>query len=124
MTNLLLLRWLGLSALKLEPFGLGDDIVRREMVDNFAKRFPELVRSTSKRNATVLSKTLSDILAKPPLATLAKAVAFVGVDATIATARTKLQSVAGSNDVFVTATGDGTERVVGWLTNSLLASSS
>jgi hypothetical protein len=75
-------------------------------------------------DATVLSKTLSDILAKPPLATLAKAVAFVGVDATIATARTKLQSVAGSNDVFVTATGDGTERVVGWLTNSLLASSS
>jgi hypothetical protein len=32
-----------------------------------------------------------------------------------------MSAIPGSNDVFVTATGQATEQVVGWLTNTMLA---
>ena len=69
----------------------------------------------------IQAKTLADILAEPDLKGLAKALAFVPVTGTIATARERLQGVPGCNDVFVTKNGNDSEPILGWLTNTMLA---
>jgi hypothetical protein len=68
-----------------------------------------------------VDKTLGDLLASPEYKELVEAVAFVGENATVADARKAMVSVKNCNDVFVTASGNGDERAIGWLTNTLLA---
>lgn len=71
---------------------------------------------------TIQASTLANILADTEFKALAGALAFVPVSATIATARERLQAVPGCNDVFVTRSGSASDPVVGWLTNTMLAS--
>ena len=70
------------------------------------------------------TKTISDMLAIPDLADLIKAMGFVPVTATIADARNEMRRVPNCNDIFVTAGGRPDEPVLGWLTNTDLASKS
>jgi hypothetical protein len=51
-----------------------------------------------------------------------EAIAFVGSGAVVADARAAMRSVEGCNDVFVTASGKKEDPVIGWLTNTDLAS--
>lgn len=50
-----------------------------------------------------------------------RAFAVVSQEATLAEAREAMAKMPGCNDVFVTADGQATEPILGWLTNSLLA---
>ncbi len=67
-------------------------------------------------------KRLSDLLAVPDLAAYVSAIAVVGPNATVGDARNALSAVAHCNDVFVTRSAQRTDPIVGWLTNTLLAS--
>jgi hypothetical protein len=48
---------------------------------------------------------------------ISKLVVFVSGAATLAEAKAALDRVSGAQDIIVTATGDGTEPMLGWLTN-------
>ena len=48
-------------------------------------------------------------------------IAWVSQDSTLAAARDKMTGVPDCQDVFVTATGERSESVLGWLTNADIA---
>jgi hypothetical protein len=61
--------------------------------------------------------TLADFLGRPDLRTMVTKIAIVAKNTTLADAKAAMASVDGCQDVFVTATGQRTEQVVGWITN-------
>lgn len=65
--------------------------------------------------------TLSDLLSFPKFRTLAEAIGFVSITATLGEARDQMQRVHQCNDIFVTASGVPSEPALGWITNNLLA---
>jgi len=75
---------------------------------------------TEPTDAVAFAATVGDLL-KSPMGASITAFAFVPPTATLAAARASMSAIPGSNDVFVTATGQPTEPVVGWLTNTMLA---
>jgi hypothetical protein len=68
-----------------------------------------------------LAGTLQDLLDDPTFAGLLRAIAWVPQNGTISQARAQMKAVPNCNDVFVTATGQRAEPVLGWLTNTALA---
>jgi hypothetical protein len=66
-------------------------------------------------------KTVGDLLADPAAAAPATSFETVAPSATIGEARTALQGRPECKDVFVTEGGGRTDKVLGWITNSLLA---
>jgi hypothetical protein len=75
---------------------------------------------TEPTDAAAFAFTVGDLL-KSPVGASITAIAFVAPTATLAAARASMAAIPGANDVFVTATGQATEPVVGWLTNTMLA---
>ncbi len=71
-------------------------------------------------DAAAFAFGVGDLLESPMGASIT-AIAFVPPTATLAAARASMAAIPGANDVFVTATGQATEPVVGWLTNTMLA---
>ena len=65
--------------------------------------------------------TMADLLQDPEFGRFVVAIGFVGADATIGDARAAIRSVEGCNDVFVTASGQRGDPILGWLTNTDLA---
>lgn len=75
----------------------------------------ELVLSQGPTTGTPM---LSDLIAVPATAKLMRdAIAFVGGHATVGDAKSAMESLERCQDVFVTATGNRSEAVEGWLTN-------
>jgi hypothetical protein len=71
------------------------------------------------------TETIGDLLRRPAFREYKKAIeaiGFVGIDATLADARKAMRSVERCNDVFVTMGGRKDDQMVGWLTNTDLAS--
>lgn len=66
-------------------------------------------------------KTIADLLKVPELAKEIQAIAVVGPDDVLGTARARMAGVEGCWDVFVTQGGGRKGAVVGWLTNTDLA---
>ena len=75
----------------------------------------------SANDPVFLAKTLEDLRGVDELKELSEAIAFVSDKATLGDARARMQAVSGCNDVFVTTSGQASETLLGWLTNSLLA---
>jgi hypothetical protein len=48
-------------------------------------------------------------------------IVWISKDGTLADAKEKMMGLPGCQDVFVTATGQNTEPVLGWLTNADIA---
>ena len=71
--------------------------------------------------ADTLTGTIGDLLSKQELKELVTAIGFVSEKATVSDARAKMGSIKNCNDIFVTASGNSSERAIGWLTNTLLA---
>lgn len=62
--------------------------------------------------------TFGDLLKDQAIATeISTLVAFVSVASTLAEAKAALDKVPGAQDIIITATGNPTEPVIGWLTN-------
>jgi len=65
---------------------------------------------------------LADFLKAPGMRAMTlEAVAFVGPNATVSEARSAMLAVDGCQDVFVTATGNRADAVLGWITNGMIA---
>jgi hypothetical protein len=63
--------------------------------------------------------TFEDLLKDSDIVTeISKLVVFVPFESTLAEAKAALDKVAGAQDIIVTATGNPTEPVIGWLTNN------
>jgi hypothetical protein len=71
-------------------------------------------------DAATFTQTIADLKASTA-GKLIGAFAFVRESATLADARDAMAGVPGSNDVFVTASGQASEPLLGWLTNTMLA---
>lgn len=69
------------------------------------------------------TETMGDLLADADLRSLVEAFGFVSQDAVVADARAAMRAIDGANDVFVTVTGQKSEPVIGWVTNTDLAES-
>jgi hypothetical protein len=67
------------------------------------------------------AQTLGDLIQDPELGPLVKAIGFVGPQAMLRDARAAMRSIPNCNDVFVTANGQPTDPMIGWLTNTDLA---
>lgn len=89
----------------------------------------EMLYQGTKQNPTILVATgkLSDLLSlKYDDSTtfedvIAKTVAFVAADKTVADAKAAMEAVSRCQDVIVTATGKPSESIVGWITNADIA---
>lgn len=87
-------------------------IVHQSLLDSYARSVtPE----------AYLRSSLGDLLAITENRKLAEAIGFVSLGATLGAAREQMQHVDGCNDIFVTASGDPSDPVLGWLTDNLLA---
>ncbi|MFI5395557.1 MAG: hypothetical protein ACHQ9S_08490 [Candidatus Binatia bacterium] len=73
-------------------------------------------QSAAKANAT-----LQDFLDYNDMKSIVTKIAYVSQDSTLADAKAKMTSVPGCQDVIVTATGQKTEPVLGWITNAAIA---
>jgi hypothetical protein len=88
-------------------------IIHQSMIYKFvAERGLRITDGGAERDAT-----LADFVARPDLHTMVTKIALVPRNATLADAKAAMASVDGCQDVFVTATGQRTEPVVGWVTN-------
>jgi hypothetical protein len=65
--------------------------------------------------------TLQELLDDPTIGPKVKAIATVGRDATLSDAKNVLAGISGCADVFVTETGRQDGRVLGWITNVIIA---
>jgi hypothetical protein len=101
------------------PVFFGSDSVIYVIHDSTIAKFAEL---NGIRVADLADETTSDLVALTDLGKQVTALGFVGPDANIAEARAAMRSVSGCNDVFVTEQGQRRNAVVGWLTNTDLAS--
>lgn len=70
----------------------------------------------------VFVDTVGDLKVKVPYGTAIQAIGVVGPNAVLADARAAMRAVDGCNDVFVTSTGQRSDPMMGWLTNTDLAS--
>jgi hypothetical protein len=70
---------------------------------------------------TAFTETMDNLLQDAELKKAVEAIAIAGPEADVAEARIKMRSVEGCNDVFVTARGQKADPVIGWLTNTDLA---
>jgi hypothetical protein len=70
----------------------------------------------------VFTDKVSDLVGKDPYGKAIQAIGVVGTGAALADARAAMRAVDGCNDVFVTTNGKRTDPIVGWLTNTDLAS--
>lgn len=70
---------------------------------------------------SAFTQTLDDLLQDSELRSLVEAFAVVSSNALLRDARAAMKAVANANDVFVTAAGQPSERVIGWLTNTDMA---
>jgi len=73
------------------------------------------------KTSAELDKSIGDLVGDTKFRALVEAMAFVSEKATVADAREAMASTENCNDVFVTPTGKREERMIGWLTNTLLA---
>ena len=91
-------------------------VVHRSTIDKF------LVDQVFRNPGTVLDKmTLADMLAIPDLkSALDRSFAVVRQDATLADAKTAMDALTFTQDVFVTRTGSQKEPVIGWITNGII----
>jgi hypothetical protein len=85
-------------------------------IGDFAHRI-----SKDPRDLDRFTETVSDLVRDDAFRKAVESIGFVGPDADVAQARTAMRSVDLCNDVFVTAKGQRTDPVVGWLTNTDLA---
>lgn len=70
------------------------------------------------KDATAAQLTLADMLLDPDILNqISKLVVFVAANATLADAKAALDKVPGAQDIIVTATGNATEPMLGWLSN-------
>lgn len=67
-------------------------------------------------------RTMEHLLEVPEFKALVEAIGFVPSDATVAEARAEMGRIPNCNDVFVTRAGKREEPILGWLTNTDLAS--
>jgi hypothetical protein len=72
-------------------------------------------------NQAAFTETIADLLNDADLKSAVEAIAVVGPEATLADARATMRSVPRCNDVFITARGQKADPVIGWLTNTDLA---
>ena len=93
-------------------------IVHRVIIDQFAGSL-----SKDPSDAAAFSETLGALLAVAELKALVEAYAFVAQDDVLSDARAAMRAVEGANDVFVTASGQRSEAIIGWLTNTDMAGS-
>src|SRR5207249_1769896 len=89
-------------------------VIKALMHQSLFYRYLNEIRKDGQDPAT---KTLKDLLADPLLKDMATKLAFCGVDATLAAAKQAMEKTPQCQDVFVTASGQPDEPVVGWLTN-------
>ncbi|MFZ3310922.1 MAG: hypothetical protein WA280_16295, partial [Xanthobacteraceae bacterium] len=62
--------------------------------------------------------TFADMLQDPNvLNQISKLVVFVSANTTLADAKSALDKVSGAQDIIVTATGNATDPMLGWLSN-------
>jgi hypothetical protein len=69
----------------------------------------------------VFIETVADLLLKDEYKKAIAAIGIVGPNAVLAEARAAMRSIENCNDVFVTAHGQKTDPIMGWLTNTDLA---
>jgi hypothetical protein len=91
-------------------------VVHESMIDRFATSLQPPIAPGA------LTQTMADLLDEPDLRKLVEAIGFVGPKAVVEEARAAMRSVESCNDVFVTTTGKKDDPVIGWLTNTDLAS--
>jgi hypothetical protein len=108
----------------IEPDGSVAYIVHEATITKFIAIPPVPAAGGAPPAHPLAGKTLADLLARPDLAELVKAMGFVAVTATIADARGEMGRIPQCNDVFVTSRGRSDEPIVGWMTNTDLASMS
>jgi hypothetical protein len=101
----------------LTPEGTAKYVVHDSLIQSFAED-----QKIAVTDAAFLDRSLRDLLDKDDLKRSAEAIAFVAALATVGDARESLKEVPGSNDVFVTVNGAKDEPILGWFTNTLLAS--
>jgi hypothetical protein len=78
----------------------------------------KFLAKSSERLISPTSLTFDDLLKDQGIATeISTLVAFVSVASTLSEAKAALDKVPGAQDIIVTATGNPTEPVIGWLTN-------
>ena len=85
-------------------------IIHESMIYKFDSR---------ERNATA---TLADFLKYEDMESIVTRLAYVAKTATLADAKLKMNDMPGCQDIVVTATGQRTEPVLGWITNAAIAS--
>jgi hypothetical protein len=77
-----------------------------------------LKRTTGEGARSIDELTFADMLLDPEtLRVISKLVVFVSAAATLGEAKTALDSVAGAQDVIVTATGNASAPMLGWISN-------
>jgi hypothetical protein len=75
----------------------------------------------AEQGSTKPSATLQDFLDYNDMKSIVTKIAHVSQDSTLADAKAKMTSVPDCQDVIVTATGQATEPVLGWVTNAAIA---
>jgi len=95
-------------------------IAHRSMLDQFVSR---RVRTGNVSDLGEL--TLADVFAEQPefKTMFSSTAAFVGIDGTLAEAKTSMERGRDCYDVFVTESGNNQEPVLGWLTDVIIAAS-
>ncbi|MEV0357750.1 hypothetical protein AB0H71_17005 [Nocardia sp. NPDC050697] len=96
----------------LDDKGSAKYIIHQSLLDSYARTVSESDHASAR---------LDDLLSDPENRRLAEAVAFIPITATLGEARDQMHYVNGCNDIFVTASGNPSEPVLGWLTDNLLA---
>lgn len=68
------------------------------------------------------AQTLKDFLAHPDMKQMvSRSIAVIGIEATLAEAKRKMEDTENCQDIFVTDTGAPNRPVLGWLTNIMIA---
>lgn len=115
---------LGLTALRAL---FSDKLTRLMFLENGAFKYLLHVGTLDKFLTTAPANpaaTFEDLLKDSDIVNeISKLVVFVPFESTLAEAKAALDKVAGAQDIIVTATGNPTEPVIGWLTNNDLTKS-
>ncbi|GAB2691944.1 hypothetical protein GCM10027089_11940 [Nocardia thraciensis] len=93
-----------------------EEYVRFVIHDSLLDSFGREIGKSSFENETV-----AELVSIPSRHALATGFGCISSGSIVEQARKKMESIPGCNDIFVTETGGTNERVLGWLTNTLLA---
>ena len=97
-------------------------VVHDSTIARFATSVNKDVNTDPSDDSNQFTETINDLLQNDGLRKAIEAIGFVGPNASIADARAAMGSVDGCNDVFVTTNGQNGDPIIGWLTNTDLAS--